>query len=314
MKNELESVCNLLVHMIELSKSGVSEDTLQAFKSNLLTILHESIIGKYWNETCPSGKRFTWDIEIILTRFGRLIHRWIQKAFQNIGIKDTVYCMYFPDMRIYITPDLVQFIIGVGNPKCTLYSKDSPDTPWLPTEEYQQLSRLHFLTKPNMKNTAEVISHYIQYTSRYQPWDGRILKLELNNVTIDGQPIEDEEHNDWYIDNEMRTPEIIKQQEFIHGNFKQFCKYLRNRTFEYITKRQCIDEYLHQINSEEPSDFYKRNFEYIPHEDQLHDNDTEEPMDDTALNQQEDSSETETDRAFYELMDIVNNLPTAPRT
>lgn len=324
MKNELESVCNLLIHVIELSHSGVPEDTLQAFKSNLLTIFQESIIGTSGTRTCSYERRFNWDIEIIQTRFGCLIHRWIEMAFQKIGIEEKIYRTYFPDMRIYITPNLVQFIIGVGNPKCTLYSSDSPDTPWLPTEEYQQLARLHFMSN-NKVNIAERTYHYLQYTSRYRPWDGRILKLELNNINIDGYPIEDEESNDWYIDADMKTPEIIKQQQFIHGNFKDFCRSLRRNTLEYVTNRQCVDEYLHQINYDEPSELYKRSFEYIFYgENPPCRRNTEEPMDDTPTNQLNESPETEAnqpqespdteaDRAFYELMDIVNNLPDRPR-
>ena len=255
---EIESVANLITHLMKLSNSGIEQSKLNIFKSVLISILTDRYSRSVWK---PNDPLFESDSRKIK------IERWlplrVQVAYQTANICEFVFRNALPKVLIISpNPGSVTFQIGENGPECQLYHKDGPCMAWDATEDYLNIAE-EIYSKTNSINYAKLAYHYIEFKQRYQPWDGRKLCMDMHPITIDGTESKAFLNEDLpdYID----TPDVILENENRHAfDFTSFCKwYKKGIDIDiYATKLDCIHEFLNHLNGEDVSDYFSTHYAY----------------------------------------------------
>jgi hypothetical protein len=265
MKNEIESSANLIVHVMKLAKTKIPENNLETFKTTLVNLLLERYSKTKWKPNDPSSESFYRKLRICDD-----ISPSIELAYQTADIDELMFRSSLP---IYMTispdPNTVIFQIGRNGPPCELYHSEGPDGPWESSEEYKQLFQMYHKHNPLATNLAKKVYNYLEFKSRYQPWDNRKLTLDPEPISIDGELI-DEDNDFYYFDSQ---PDIITQNEHLGPcNFKYFKKWFIKggsiSEWQYYSKlnfstRQCAKEYLRHINGDPPSPAFKLHSAYL---------------------------------------------------
>lgn len=292
MENEIESATNLILHIMELSKTSIPHDQLQKLRSH---IINDTTNSRYW----PDPNYFEFDINHYQVDYRLRLYFGDESGIDHELLKSS-----FPEfLRIYGQPKSVRFQIGEIGPLCYLYNEHSPPGPWLPSDEYRLQAKA--LMKPGSINAAECTFMYLKYKNHYSPWNGRKVKLERLHFTIDGEEWSDDEENEYW--DEMRTPEVIKSNE---SNFDSFCSKLRKGTDNYhLTKRECAEEWINQFNCEEASELYKTHENYLRKYSPVHSNNSPTGDPNTEQETEPESPPIDFDRLICILENIPNKVP-----
>ena len=158
---EIESVANLIVHLMTLSKAGIEQSKLDLFKSVLISALTDRYSRSVWKPNKPLFESNSRKI---------IIHRWlplkVQLAYQTADINELVFRKSLPKILIISpNPGSVTFQIGENGPECQLYHKDGPCMAWDATEKYHAIAEQTY-NKHNSINYAQLAYHYIEFKQR----------------------------------------------------------------------------------------------------------------------------------------------------
>ena len=250
MKNEKETVVNILTHIMELSKVKIEETQMNIFKFNL----NNNLLDKNTSHIKSNSK-------ITLT-IACNIPEPIKLSFIQAGIDENKFRSTLPRILIInYEENLVNFQIGTNGPICELYHNKGPNSPWEQSKHFRTISKLAHQKYPIKPDISKTVFHYLVFKRRYQPWDNRKFKLDKHPVTITGDKAIIPDYWDYY-----EIPEIILQNQDIIPDYIWWRKWIRkNGTYceTDVSYFDTINEYLHQLNGYAPSKLFKKHDSYV---------------------------------------------------
>ena len=244
MENNIQSASNLLIHIIKLSKINIPEHKLKVFKQTLINILAYKV----------SIKRKSLDKILIELIVKYDISHEIEYAFKIANISEQTFRSSLPRrLIIVINMFTVMFKIGDKGEFCEIYNTDI-NSPWNNTQQYRDICAQIILDSPKIPNIALITYNYLNFKTRYCPWDGRRYELDNNPIDINGNEFEVDGYYDL-----KDTPAIITENEDLLDDFKSFRKWIqKNTTYKYwIDTLDCIYEFLSQLNGDPPSEIFR---------------------------------------------------------
>lgn len=257
MENEIQSIINLIIHVINLSQSNIPTEKLDIFSRTLTCGLH-----KY--------KPTQWDKEFAFNKSDKkqLVMRCyitpvIVTAYKKAEISEKHFRSSLPRFfTISFDTDIVLFQIGKNGPECVLYNENSL-IPW----EYKEIHETSENSKLLWYDLETTIYHYLKFKSTYHPWDGRRLDFDDYPFDINGNSVEDEEYNDYY--SSLYCPNIITENDDLEGNFQIFVRWFKFNIQGVdpsdISARHCAEEYIASINGDPTSDLVQKHYDYMAH-------------------------------------------------
>lgn len=258
MNCEIESTVNLLEYIINLGASKISQEKLESFKFYLIEILRE----KFLDTNCDSNNPLS-DSDIRELRIHYNLPFPIELACKLADIDENLLKSNLPRyMTIKTNPNSVIFQIGENGPECRLFQ--SQLGLWKITGDENVTPKENL--NPLISTIEERVIHYINFKTKYQPWDNRRLVLEDFKIDIHGNKTP-------YVYYEDPTPSLILENENIlqWENFKHFSKWFKKgkilptkgETFHEFTHYECINEFISQLNGDPPSNNLKLHQDYI---------------------------------------------------
>ena len=152
MSVEVVSASNFLVHLVRITRTGVSELQLQAFRDCLVKVLKQNF-QKHWYPHKPFKRAGFRCI-----RIDKHLDPRIKKAGEECGLTEKYLFRILPTLKLWIDPEEVSYRIDDGN-VCVLYEyKEGVRIPWAPA--LNTINKEHFKLPPikNVKNDKSKIN------------------------------------------------------------------------------------------------------------------------------------------------------------
>ena len=244
MENNIQTVGNLFIHIIKLSKIDIPDNKIEIFKETLINILRYKI----------SMKRKALDKVKIELKVEEFISPEIIFAYENAKLSENTFRSGLPrQFIIVISLKTVIFKVGYKGDFCEIFNLDI-GVPWDNTQKYMDICNQIVKESPKIQNIAVITNNYLNFKSRYFPWDGRRYEIDYNPIDINGNEYEIRGTSDLDV-----PPDIIFENDDLIEEFGPFRKRIqKNNNYKYwVDSYDCIYEFLDRLNGEPPSAIFQ---------------------------------------------------------